>query len=108
MIKSVILIGTLALAGIASAKSYDFTLGAPVKVGKSQLPAGQYQVKVVGGNFAVFTNLDNGRKYLTSVKVQDFGTKFDQTAVELKTKDGAEQITGVELEGSNSMIELGE
>ena len=48
MIKSLLLIGTLALAGIASAKSYDITLVTPAKAGGVQMAAGNYDVKVVG------------------------------------------------------------
>jgi hypothetical protein len=108
MTKSLLLIGTLALAGIASAKSYDVTLSAPAKAGGVQMAAGEYEVKVVGNGFAVFTNVDSGKKFLTLVKVQDTGKKFEQTAVDSKTEGGAKHITAIELEGSSTMIELGE
>ncbi len=107
MTKSLLLIGTLALAGIASAKSYDFTLSTPSMVDGRQIAAGKYEVKVIPG-FAVFTNVETGKKYLTPVKAQDLGKKFNQTAVDSKTRDGARQITGVELGGSSTVIELGE
>ena len=61
MTKSLLLIGTLALAGIASAKSYDITLAAPAKAGGVQMAAGNYEVKVVGNGFAVFTNVETAR-----------------------------------------------
>lgn len=107
MTKTLLLIGTLALAGIASAKSYDITLIAPANAGVQQLAAGQYEVKVLG-NFAVFTSVETGRKFLTSVTVKDAGKKFEKTAVDSKAQDGAKQITGLELGGSSTMIELGE
>jgi len=107
MTKSLLLIGTLALAGIASAKSYDITLSAPSTAAGMQIAAGNYAVKVIPG-FAVFTNVDNGKKYLAPVKTQDAGKKFDQTAVGTKTQDGARQLTTVELGGSSTVIELGE
>ena len=108
MAKSLLLIGTLALAGIASAKSYDITLLAPAKAGAVQMAAGNYAVKVVGNGVAVFTNLDSGKKFLTLVKAQDTGKKFEQTAVDMKTEGGAEHVTAIELEGSSTMLELGE
>lgn len=108
MTKSLLLMGTLALAGIASAKSYDITLLSPAKAGAVQMAAGNYAVKVVGNGFAVFTNLDSGKKFLTSVRMQDTGKKFEQTAVDMKTEGGAEHVTAIELEGSSTMIELGE
>jgi hypothetical protein len=57
-IKSLLLIGTLALAGIASAKTYDITLIAPAKAGALELAAGAYSVNVLG-SIAVFTNVEN-------------------------------------------------
>ena len=52
--------------------------------------------------------MDSGKKFLTLIKVQDTGKKFEQTAVDSKTEGGAQHITGIELEGSSTMIELGE
>jgi hypothetical protein len=42
---SLLLIATLALAGVANAKSYDITLSAPMKAGSVQLAAGEYSLK---------------------------------------------------------------
>jgi hypothetical protein len=105
--KSLLLIGTLALAGIASAKSYDIILSAPAKAGSLQLAAGEYSVNVLG-SIAVFTNVDTGKKFIAAVKSEDAGKKFDATAVDCITKDGADQITSVELGGSSTKLELGE
>jgi hypothetical protein len=105
--KSLLLIGTLALAGIASAKSYDIILSAPANAGSAQMAAGEYSVKVLGG-FAFFTNVNTGRKFVAPVKVEDAGKKFGTTAVDCTTKDGADQITSVELGGSSTKLELGE
>jgi hypothetical protein len=106
-IKSLLLIGTLALAGIASAKSYDFSLAAPVKAGSLQLAAGNYSVNVMG-SIAVFTNLETGKKFIAAVTAADVSKKFDATAVNRSSKDGADRITSVELGGSNMKLELGE
>src|SRR5580658_8690095 len=102
--KSLLLIGTLALASIASAKSYDLILSAPAKAGGLQLAAGEYTVSALG-SIAVFTNVETGKKFIAVVKAEDAGTKFDATAVDCKTKDGAEQITAVELGGSSTKLE---
>jgi hypothetical protein len=106
-IKSLLLIGTLALAGIASAKTYDINLSQPTKAGSLQLAAGEYSVSVLG-NIAVFTNVETGKKFIAAVKAEDAGKKFDITAVDCSNKDGAEHITSVELGGSNTKLELGE
>jgi hypothetical protein len=101
--KSLLLIGTLALAGIASAKSYDIILSAPAKAGSVQLAAGEYSLKVEGNN-AVFTNVETGKKVTAAVKVENGAKKFDQTAVD----STADKITAIELGGSSTILELGE
>jgi len=106
-IKSLVLIGTLALAGIASAKSYDIILSAPAKAGGVQLAAGEYSLKVQGSN-AVFTNVETGKSFTAAVKPEDAGKKFAATAVDCNTKDGADRITSIELGGSSTKLELGE
>jgi len=106
--KSLLLIGTLALAGIASAKSYtNMTLSTPAKAGGLEMAAGEYSM-TVQGSIAVFTNVDTGKKFIAVVKVEDAGVKFDTTAVDCNTKNGAERITSIELGGSSTKLELGE
>jgi hypothetical protein len=102
-VKSLFVIGTLALAGIATAKSYDIALSAPEKAGSVQLAAGEYSLKVQGNN-AVFTNVETGQKVVATVKVQDAGKKFGQTAVDTT----GDHITAIELGGSNKKLEMGD
>jgi hypothetical protein len=105
--KTLLIIGTLALAGIASAKSYDIVLSAPAKAGSVQLAAGAYSLKVQGGN-AVFTSVETGKSFTAAVKAEDAGKKFDTTEVDCNAKDGADRITAIELGGSSTKLELGE
>ncbi len=105
--KSLLLIGTLALAGIANAKSYTITLSSPAKAGSIQLAAGEYSVNTLG-SIAVFTNVDTGRKFIATVKAEDAGKKFQITAVDCKTTEGQDRIAAVELGGSSTKLELGE
>jgi len=105
--KTLLLIGTLALASIASAKSYDITLSAPAKAGSLQLAAGEYSVSAMG-NIAVFTSAETGKKFIAIVKSEEAAQKFDITAVDCKTTGGDERITSVELGGSSTKLELGE
>src|SRR5580658_3198335 len=106
-IKSLLLIGTLALAGIASAKTFDIALAAPAKAGSIELAAGEYSVNTLG-SIAVFANLETGKKFIAAVKAEDAGKKFDLTAVDCSAKDGANHITAVELGGSSTKLDLGE
>jgi hypothetical protein len=105
--KSLLLIGTLALASIASAKTYDLTLTAPANAGSVQMAAGEYSIKVLG-SFAFFTNVDTGKRFMTAVTVEDAGKKFQTTAVDTNVKDGEDQIMAIELGGSSTKLELGE
>jgi hypothetical protein len=105
--KSLLLIASLALAGIVNAKSYDITLSTPVKAGSVQLAAGQYSLKVQGTN-AIFTNMQTGKSFTTAVKAETADKKFDVTAVISDTRDGDSHITFVELGGSTTKLELGD
>jgi len=105
--KSLLLIGTLALAGIASAKSYDIVLSSPTKAGNVQLAAGEYSLKVKG-NSAIFTNVETGKSFTAPVKVEDAGKKYDTTAVDSNKQNGTDEITAIELGGSSTKLELGE
>jgi hypothetical protein len=105
--KSLLLIGTLALAGIASAKSYDIVLSSPAKAGSVQLAAGEYSLKVQGSN-AIFTNVETGKSVTAAVKVEDAGKKFSATAVDTNSSNGTDQITAIELGGSSTKLEMGE
>ena len=101
--KSLFLIATLALAGIASAKSYDIVLAAPAKAGSIQLAAGEYSLKIQGSN-AIFTNVQTGKSFTAAVKVENGAKKFEQTAVD----STANKITAIELGGSSTILEMGE
>jgi hypothetical protein len=105
--KTLLIIGTLALAGIASAKSYDIVLSAPAKAGSVQLAAGAYSLRVQGGN-AVFTSVETGKSFTAAVKAEDAGKKFATTEVDCNAKDGVDQITTIELGGSSTKLELGD
>ncbi len=105
--KSLLLTGTLALASIASAKSYDIVLSSATKAGSVELGAGQYSLQVKGTN-AVFTNLETGKSFTTTVKVQNTDKKFEQTAVDSEKQNGEDSIKSIELGGSTTLLELGE
>jgi hypothetical protein len=106
--KSLLLIGTLALAGIANAKSYtNMIISTPTKAGSHQMAAGEYSLKVMG-SIAIFTNVDTGKKFIAVVKVEDAGKKFDATEVDCTNENGMDQITSIDLGGSSTKLELGE
>jgi hypothetical protein len=107
--KSLILAGAMALFSltIASAKTYDITLGSPAKAGKMELRAGEYKVKVEGSN-AVFKNVDTSETFTAPVKIENTGKKHDYTAVESTKQNGEDKIQAIELGGSDETLEFGE
>jgi hypothetical protein len=106
--KSLLCIGTLALAGVLSAKSYDIVLSAPTKAGSVELKPGEYSLKVKGTN-AVFTNVETGKSFTAPVKVQQANKKFDNTSVDTqKESNGTEDMKTIELGGSTTQLQLGE
>ncbi len=106
--KSLLFLGTLALAGIASAKSYGhMIISGPAKAGSLQIAAGEYSLKFKG-SIAVLTNVDSGKKFIAVVKAEETGKKFETTSVGCTNKNGADQITSIELGGSNTKLELSE
>jgi hypothetical protein len=82
--------------GIASAKSYYFTLTASTKAGATVLKPGDYEVNVKG-NQAVFTN-DGGKSVSVPVKVEQSDKKFDVTSVDTNS----DSIKEIHLGGSTT------
>jgi hypothetical protein len=107
--RSLILAGAVALAGVSllSAKSYDIIIGSPTQAGKVELTPGEYKLQVKGSD-AVFTNVDNNKKFTTPVKVQPQSKKFDVTAVDTTKVKGKNQVTAIELGGSPNELQFGE
>jgi hypothetical protein len=106
MTKSLLLIATLALAGIASAKTYDnMVIPAPTLVSGQEMAAGEYSIQLKGDT-AVFTSIDTDRSYTASVKVESSAKKFDRTAVDCDSKSGAQVIEWIRLGGSNTTIQF--
>ncbi len=106
MKKSLILTAAFALfTTIASAKSYEIVLSSPTMAGNVQLAPGAYKVKVEGAQ-ARFMNEETYKTYTAPVKVEQATQKFDQTAVDTNTQNGANRIQAIELGGSNNKLEF--
>ena len=108
-IKSLLITSVLALsvAGLASAKSYFFTLTGPAVAGTNQLKAGEYEVKVQGSD-VVLTDEVHGKSITIPVTVEQNGKKFADTEVETTTKNGTDNIHSIALGGSTTKIVLGQ
>jgi hypothetical protein len=74
-------------------------------VGNTQLPRGDYTLKVEGSD-AVITNWDNNQSVTTPVKIENVDKKFDMTAVEAIKKGDGLHATEIQLGGSNTKLEF--
>ena len=102
--KSFLLISVVGITsiGIASAKSYSFTLTTPTKAGATTLKPGDYEVSVKGTQ-AVFTS-ESGKSVSVPVKVEQSDKKFDSTAVNADS----DSIKEIDLGGSTTKLTFGQ
>jgi hypothetical protein len=98
---------TLALAGaaIASAKSYDISLGAPAMFGATQMESGQYKLSVDGSKVTL-VNSDTNKSVEANATIQNAPKKFPATTVESKRIDGKDVIDKIELGGTHTEIDV--
>jgi hypothetical protein len=108
MSKSALIIGAFALASlnIASAKSYDFRIDNPTKVGSVELKPGEYHVKIEGSN-AVFVPADTKKEITAPARIENSDRKFDQTMVMTRNENGVSSLKEIDLGGSNTKVEFG-
>jgi hypothetical protein len=106
-IKSVVAVPVLAFLaiGIASAGS-QFSLATPVNLGTHKLKAGTYEVSLKKDQ-AVFTNED-GKSFTVSVKIEQADKKFSGTVAAVNTKNGADELTEIDLGGSTTKLMFGQ
>jgi hypothetical protein len=90
---------------VASAKSYDITFARPTMIGKTELKAGAYSVKVNGLN-AIFTNEESGTSFTETAKVETVSRKYDLTAIETTKKGDTDYLSVIELGGSKTKLEF--
>ena len=107
MKKSFVLGIVLSLSSImfAGTKSYQVVFTNKAKVGSIQLAAGEYSVKVDGSN-AIFTNVQNSKKFTAPVKVQTGTKKFSVTAVDSTKEGDNDTVKAIELGGSTTTLEF--
>ena len=105
--RTIFLLGVLAMSivSIASAKSYNIAFNGRTMVGKTQLPAGDYTLKVEGAN-AVFTNVDSNKSVTAPVKIESVDTKYGVTSVETTEEGDAQHIKDIQLGGTNTKLDF--
>jgi hypothetical protein len=98
----------LSTIAIGNAKTWDVMMDSPTKAGNLLLPKGNYSVKLDKSNQAIFTAADSGKKYATTVKIQNAPQKFEATQVESTKRGDQEVIQSIDLGGTNEMLQFGE
>ncbi len=75
--RSLLLLGVLAMVTlpIASAKSYDIAFSSATMVGNTQLPVGEYTLKVEGPNAVITNDVDNYKSVTAPVKIENVDKK---------------------------------
>lgn len=101
MLARLLFVAVLA-AGLASAKTYDFTLSNTSQAGSTTLKAGQYKV-TVNGSQVVVKNAD-GQDVKTSTKIETADKPFRATEVSTTQSNGTSKIQWIGLAGSKSKI----
>jgi hypothetical protein len=91
---------------IASAKSYGIAFSSPTMVGNTQLPAGQYTLKVEGSNAVITNDEDNYKSVTVPIKIANVDKKYDETAVVSIQRGDAQHVTVIELGGSKTKLDF--
>ncbi|MGP8244241.1 MAG: hypothetical protein ACLQVN_06950 [Bryobacteraceae bacterium] len=108
--KKLLLTSALALSFLSlasAAKVYEIILSSPTKVGNVQLKAGQYRLKINGGN-AVFTAVETSKSFTTPVKVENTDQRFEETIVDTSVTDGTAKVKDIQLGGSKTKLSFDE
>jgi hypothetical protein len=108
MMKSVVAACVLAAlaVGVASAKSYDFSLSAPATAGSHELKAGQVYSVQVKGSEAVITGDKDRQSFSVPVKAEQSATKYDSTIVETTSSGSTVVVRAIGLGGSTTRLVL--
>ena len=88
---------------VASAKSYQITLGSVTKAGNVSLKPGKYDVAVDAEKIR-FTDVSSGKSVETQGTVVNAEKKFGNTAINATQVDGATQINEIMLGGTTTKI----
>jgi hypothetical protein len=101
MLTRIFLVALLA-AGLACAKTYNFSLSNSAQAGSTTLKPGNYSLKVDGSN-VVLKDAD-GRDVAAHTKIETAEKPFVATEVSTTQSNGADKIEWIGLSGSKSKI----
>ena len=93
----------LALAAVASAAGYGFTLNAPLKVGSNDLAPGDYKVSIQG-SIGVITQVKTSKSFTVFVRLETAIHDYDKTALEISNAGGEQKQKALDVGGSNTRL----
>ena len=106
MISKVLLsFAVVALAAVASAKSYTVNLFEPAVIGSTELQAGEYKVEVVDQKAVIRNGKLHGE---FPVKVENSDSKYSTTTVRFSNGDGKLHIQEIHLGGTTTRLVFSE
>jgi len=101
MLARLLLVALLAV-GLASAKTYNFTLSNSTQAGSTTLKAGDYKLSVDGSK-VVLKDAD-GKSVSANTKLETADKPFHATEVSTTQNNGTSRIEWIGLGGSKSKI----
>jgi len=101
MNKIVVFVAILAVAAVASAKSYSITLFEPSVIGGTELKPGAYTLELKDQKVVIRKGKQMGE---APVKVESADSKFPSTTVRYSNGDGKYHIQEIHLGGTNMKL----
>jgi hypothetical protein len=89
----------------AARNSQTVNLSENVKVGSTQIPAGNYKVTWTGSGSDAQVTLAQGGKTFVTVPAKVVGEKHDHSAITVSTRDGADVLETIDLNNVSLVLE---
>ena len=101
-------LATFGLAALATAdkpegKKYQVSFHEAVKVGSTELRAGEYHL-VLGSPKVHFIHINSGDEFEIEATIHTADKKFSTTAIGTTQVDGAKKLSSIELGGSTTRV----
>jgi hypothetical protein len=102
-----VVLSFVALAGLAlaSTKSYTLSLFFPVKLGTTELKAGDYRLEVEDNKVVIRSGKVRSE---AAVRVEENGTKYNTTSVRVVGSAGDQRIQEIRLGGTHTKLIVNE
>jgi hypothetical protein len=102
-----VVLSFVAFAGLAlaSTKSYSLSLFFPVKLGTTELKAGDYKLEVADNKVVIRSGKVRSE---AAVRVEESGTRYNTTSVRIVGSAGQQRIQEIHLGGTSTKIVVNE